>query len=138
MERSDMRSLVRRIGNNHWLLLVQITALFFGAGYTRSYTNYPSWDYICVQVFFTYSLFAIAGTRKLILFTGGNLLAGNLPVRPHWKRWFWILHTPHILYSLWYAVWMTAVHHAPQCILISVLMLFLLLCAYLRLSMDDA
>jgi hypothetical protein len=130
-----MNKISMRLGGNHWLILVMLATYLSRVAYKTA--SMPGIGRLVVVFFVDYGFLAFILTHCFIFQSEGLRLAADPPLKPQWKRWFFILYIPHVIYSLWYAVWMTAVHHAPQCILVSALMLFALLCAYLRLSVDD-
>lgn len=130
-----MNSISKRLGWNHWLILVMISTYLSRIAYKVVST--PGVARRIVIFFIDYSVLAFILSHCFIFQSEGLRLAANPPLRPEWKRWFFILYTPHILYSLWYAVFMTAVHHALQAIFVSAAILFCLRCAYLRLSESE-
>ena len=130
-----MNSIFNRLGWNHWLILVMISTYLSRIAYTVIST--PGIDPHIVVFFVDYSVLAFILSHCFIFQSEGLRLAANPPLKSHWKRWFFILYIPHVIYSLWYAAFMTTVHHAPQAIFVSAAILLCLSCAYLRLSASE-
>lgn len=129
-----MKSISNRFGGNLWLILVLLFSIL-SRNALKVISVIGAARYIII-FFMDYSAFAFILSHCVIFQSEGIRIAKNLPRKPKWKRWFFLLYTPHLVYSLWLGAFLT-VHDAPVGLLFTVGMCFLLRCAYLRLSAAD-
>ena len=135
-----VREIANRLGRNHWLICIELfilTSLFIYVKATNHFVLQTMIvPYLVVAFFAVYDMLCIMLKRVLIFHSMPRGFPADAPLRPHWKRWFFLLYTPHLVYSLRFGAFLT-VHGAPVGLLFTVGMCFLLYCAYLRLSAAD-
>lgn len=129
-----MKTLANRFGSNRWFMFVHLLSFASGIAHAYTYVRNPGWDVVIMRGFFLYAIIAMETTQKRIFQNNPKPLNPEPPINPQWKRWFFTLYIPHVIYCLWYAYWMVIVNHAPQGLLVSAAILLCLCCAYLRLS----
>lgn len=128
---------VKKFGKNRWIILIHLLTWFSGLFYAELFSAFPSWDYLFLQIFYIYNLFVFGWVQKRLFSEYHSVFESNPPIHPHWKRWFFILYTPHILFSVVFFVMMTFLHHAVQSLVVSMAILFSVYCTYLRFSLSD-
>ena len=120
------------------LLLVQLLVLAslfcYGLCAARLRLFEVGWEFAAVRIFFAYSILCTILSYSTIFVRREHLITVSPPWRRSWRRWFFLLFTPHVLYSLWYGLWMTFFGRFPPALILSALILVFLYLAYRRLS----
>ena len=90
-----------------------------------------------IHLFILYSAWISVLSRMLIFkkeyFEDALHSSKKPPLRPHWKRWFVVLYTPYIIYSIWFGIFM-AQNSSPWGLLFIIITGFYLYRVYLKLS----
>ena len=131
-----MNSLAKHLGTNHWIMLIEFLVLLASRLYRSAWPGPRGIEYTVVRIFFSYSVIAFILSHQLIFHSEGIRTMANPPLREGWKRPFFLLYTPHLVYCLWCGGFM-ALGGAPLGLLFTAAMAVSLLCAWLRLSMED-
>ena len=115
-------------------LLVLASQLFYWLCGVRLRLFKPGWEGAAVVIFVSYSILCEILSYSTIFVRREHLITVSPPWRRNWRRWFFLLFTPHVLYSLWYGLWMTFFGRFPPALILSALILVFLYLAYQRLS----
>ena len=122
----------------YFLMLVQLLVLasqfFYWRCGVRLRLFKPGWEGAAVVIFISYSILCEILSYSTIFVRREHLITVSPPWRRNWRRWFFLLFTPHVLYSLWYGLWMTFFGRFPPALILSALILVFLYLAYQRLS----
>ena len=120
------------------LLLVQLLVLAslfcYGLCAVRLRLFEAGWEGAAVVIFVSYSTLCTILSYSTMFVGREHLITVSPPWRRNWRRWFFLLFTPHVLYSLWYGLWMTFFGRFPPALILSALILVFLYLAYQRLS----
>ena len=120
------------------LLLVQLLVLAslfcYGLCAVRLRLFEAGWEGAAVVIFVSYSTLCTILSYSTIFVRREHLITVSPPWRRSWRRWFFLLFTPHVLYSLWYGLWMTSFGRFPPALILPALILVFLYLAYRRLS----
>ena len=115
-------------------LLVLASQLFYWLCGVRLRLFKPGWEGAAVVIFISYSILCEILSYSTIFVRREHLITVSPPWRRNCRRWFFLLFTPHVLYSLWYGLWMTFFGRFPPALILSALILVFLYLAYQRLS----
>ena len=122
----------------YFLMLVQLlvlaSQLFYWLCGVRLRLFKPGWEGAAVVIFVSYSILCEILSYSIIFVRREHLITVSPPWRRNWRRWFFLLFTPHVLYSLWYGLWMTSFGRFPLALILPALILVFLYLAYRRLS----
>ena len=137
-----MRSVINRIGRNHWLVILESSVLVSTALYSimvgRSARVAESiLPYFLIRSAIPNNLILCDITQHLIFGPLPNQLVSNPPLREGWRKWFILFQAlPYSAFSVWFGFFAFQ-HKTPEGFFYTALTLPLLLCCYLRLNHDD-
>lgn len=136
-----MKNMVNRLGRNQWIVLIELFTLVSIGIYAKAVTDSGALQtmilpWAAIGIFSAYNIWSSSFNKAVIFRSARHGFEANPPLRPHWKRWFLVIYTPYLVYSVWFGIF-TLTHGISLGPLFTVVMCVLLCCAYLRLCTPE-